>query len=310
MSDKNYERYLKAGHQKREGNKHIDESIGRAMEHAKNKDFRTAIKSFMDDMGKRAVTQELVTPQVQLKLANKSSDAETLKQAMESLRSQEAIRDYHYVENNIGGTHLKGWHDAKKSAVIALYVQGLASVAQAIAADAQPKHHILRVDNCKTEEEMMTLAVEFAANGIQMSYLESNRKRILAALGVKVKDADYDITKKGHVIAKDGDTISIAEAARRKEQNDITLAGTKRAVEVIKQGKTVIAKAPEKKLTKQQLEVALMMARHEQIEALKAQMAKLKKANEQLDKVGVLTEEEKAEILARNAAKKVTPSDK
>jgi DNA-binding protein YbaB len=204
----------------------------------------------------------------------------------------EGPHDRHYVdERGIGGTHFEGWRSAKDNAVIALYVQGKVTVAQAVAANARPKDHILALDNCANDKAFFALSQELVKNGVDIVKLEATRNRILGRLGHKV-----DMDKLG--VVKDRTTI--AQAQVQAELNEQSKRMQSMPV-VIRNGQVKRVEIKAKPLTQRDIELAQAMVLANKREAMQKQLAKLQAEKA---KLGVtVTDSLAAEILARHQKK-------
>jgi hypothetical protein len=223
-------------------------------------------------------------------------DVRYVRQLADARATGEA-HDYHWVDSRgVGGSHFEGWRSAKDNAVCALFVQGKATVAQAVAANVRPKELIMALDRCTSDESFFALAQEMVANDIDVLRLNSTRKRLLSKLGYELK-----VEKDG--TCQDRMTIAQAEAQALANAKSSALSFAKATSVTVKKadGRELVMRPSSKPLTKTEIEVAVAMAEHESREVMKKKLMRLRAEKARL---GVeVTPELQAEIMARTAAK-------
>jgi len=200
--------------------------------------------------------------------------------------------NYHYVDaRGLGGTHFDGWRTAKDNAVCALFVQGQASVAQAVAANVKPKELITALDNTTSDEKFFALAQEMIACGIDVLHLQSTKRRMMTRLGHEFRNGEMDKT-------------TLAETQAHYEANKLSkaMAAKPRGIAVKKaDGKETVLRPKDKPLTTKEVAVAVAMAEHEQRELMRKKITRLKAEKARL---GVeVTPELEAQIAERMAGK-------
>ena len=193
----------------------------------------------------------------------------------------DGVHDYHYVdENGLGGTHIGKWRGIKKATVLWMYEQGRGvPVSLAVQYGAKGKHHAKRLDACVNAVELLAVGKELSAAGISMEDIERSRKLM------------------GSRVGKSKSSSTISNPAQTKGDS----------VVVVKQGQAHTYTAPSKPITLHEMKVREAMLLAEKMELLKAQIDKAKKANARLNKVGTMSDEEKAALLERHTNKGKAP---